>query len=151
MIIVLQRVAEASVTVGDEHVGSIGTGHLALVCALGDDVEADVDWLADKVVDLRLFPDEVGRTNRDLLDVGGQVLVVSQFTLAADWRKGRRPGFTRAASPERAQELVARFAQRLEQRGVGVAHGRFGAIMDVRLLNSGPFTLVLDSAQRPAG
>jgi len=150
VIVVLQRVAEASVTVDDELVGAIGVGYLALACGLADDQPEAVDWLADKLVDMRLFPDEQGRTNLDLRDVGGAVLVVPQFTLAADWRKGRRPSFTRAAPPEQARALVARLVARLKERGVPVAEGRFGAMMDVRLHNSGPFTLVLDSAERPA-
>ena len=149
MIVVAQRVREASVTVEGEVVGRIEGGLLLLACALSDDTEEEVAWLADKIADLRLFADEEGRTNRSLLEVGGAALVVPQFTLAADWRKGRRPSFTRAAPPEQAQAGVARLVAGLEARGLPVEQGRFGAMMDVRLWNEGPFTLVLDSAESP--
>ncbi|RKY21507.1 MAG: D-tyrosyl-tRNA(Tyr) deacylase [Planctomycetota bacterium] len=149
MIVVAQRVSRASVTVDGERVGAIEHGLCLLVCALDDDLEPDVEWLADKLVDLRLFADEEGLSNRSLLDVGGSALVVPQFTLAADWRKGRRPSFTRSAEPARARQLVDCLSARLGQRGVSVAAGRFGAMMALELLNDGPFTLVLDSRQSP--
>lgn len=151
MIVVVQRVSEARVRVDDEVVGEIGHGFLLLTCALEGDAEDEVDWLADKLADLRVFADDEGKSNRSLLDVGGAALVVSQFTLAADWRKGRRPSFVRAAEPTRAAELVERLARGLERREVTVARGRFGAMMSVELVNDGPFTLVLDGAQRSAG
>ncbi len=145
MIVVAQRVREAAVRVGDEVVGEIGPGLCLLVCAVQGDTREEVLWLANKIVDLRVFPDEDGRSQRSLMDVGGAALVVSQFTLAAEWRKGRRPGFTKAASPERAQELLAAFERELQSRGVPVAQGRFGAMMQLSLCNDGPFTLHLDS------
>lgn len=149
MIVVLQRVARAAVRVGDEVVGEVGRGLCLLCCSVPDEQDADVDWLADKVVDLRVFDDADGRTNLSLLDVGGAALVVPQFTLAAAWRKGRRPSFTGSAPPDVAGPRLDRFVARLEARGVPTAGGRFGAEMAVELVNQGPFTLVLDSAERP--
>jgi D-tyrosyl-tRNA(Tyr) deacylase len=148
VIIVAQRVREAAVRVDAEVVGEIRRGLCLLACAVHEDTDEEVRWLADKIADLRMFPDEEGRTNRSLLEVGGEALVVSQFTLAADWRKGRRPGFTRAAPPEDARRLVGLLEVRLRERGVVTASGRFGAAMDVSLCNEGPFTLVLDSRSR---
>jgi D-tyrosyl-tRNA(Tyr) deacylase len=148
MIVVAQRVTEAAVTVEGETVGRIGRGLCLLACAVHRDTDEEVLWLADKIVDLRMFPDGEGRTNCSLLDVRGEALVVSQFTLAADWRKGRRPGFTRAAPPEEAQRLVALLDEQLRERGVSTAGGRFGTMMQVSICNDGPFTLLLDSRQR---
>ncbi|MCB9897141.1 MAG: D-tyrosyl-tRNA(Tyr) deacylase [Planctomycetes bacterium] len=148
MIVVVQRVARAAVAVEGEVVGEIGRGLLLLACGVTNDRDDDVLWLADKIVDLRVFPDLQGLTNLSLSDVGGSALVVSQFTLAADWRKGRRPSFLRAAPPEEGERLVALLAARLSERGVPVSEGRFGAMMEVSLVNDGPFTLVLDGAQR---
>ncbi|MFT7465369.1 MAG: D-tyrosyl-tRNA(Tyr) deacylase, partial [Pseudohongiellaceae bacterium] len=113
MIIVVQRVSRARVLVDEAVVGEIETGLALLVCALSGDGEADINWLADKVCDLRLFPDSDGRTNLALTDVGGGALVIPQFTLAADWRKGRRPSFTKAAPPEEGRVALERFAARL--------------------------------------
>lgn len=149
MIVVVQRVTEAAVRVDGEVVGAIDHGLCLLACALAADTDAQVDWLADKIVDLRIFADDEGRTNRSLIETGGAVLVVPQFTLAADWRKGRRPSFTRAAPPDVGVPLLARLVSRLRERGVTVSEGRFGAMMSVSLCNDGPFTLVLDSAQMP--
>lgn len=148
MIAVLQRVRSARVVVAGETVGEIGRGLTVLACSVEDEREADVDWLADKIAEMRLFPDERGRAEHSLLDVGGGALVVPQFTLAADWRKGRRPSFLRAAPPELAAERVERLAQGLARRGLTVARGRFGADMAVELINEGPYTLVLDTAVR---
>ena len=148
MIVVAQRVREAAVSVDGELVGEIRLGLCLLACAVRDDTVEEVSWLADKIVDMRMFPDTDGRTNCSLLDVEGEALVVSQFTLAADWRKGRRPGFTKAAPPEDARRLVGVLESRLQERGVVCASGRFGAEMDVSLCNEGPFTLVLDSRSR---
>ncbi len=145
MIVVAQRVSRAEVLVAGEQVGAIERGLCLLTCALAGDTVDAIEWLADKVADLRLFPDDEGRTNLSLLDVAGGALVVPQFTLAADWRKGRRPSFTRAAPPVEGERAVRRFAERLALRGVPVAGGRFGALMTVPLVNDGPFTLVLDS------
>ena len=148
MIVVAQRVREASVKVDGEVVGQIGHGLCLLACAVQQDTDAEVVWLADKIADLRMFADGEGRTNDSLLDVQGEALVVSQFTLAADWRRGRRPGFTRAAPPEEARRLVQLLEERLQERGVSTAHRRFGAEMDVSICNEGPFTLLLDSRSR---
>jgi D-tyrosyl-tRNA(Tyr) deacylase len=143
---VVQRVGEASVTVDGEVVGEIGPGLLILVGAEADDTEADAVAVADKLAGLRIFRDGDGRMNRSIVDVGGAALVVSQFTLLADVRRGRRPSFTRAAPPEIAEPLVAALAADLRTRGIPVAEGRFGAMMDVRLLNDGPVTIVVETA-----
>lgn len=145
MRLVVQRVTRASVRVGDEPLGEIGLGAVVLVGIGRDDDEATVDRMADRLVALRYFRDAEGRTNLAALDVGGAYLVVSQFTLYADTSRGRRPGFTDAAAPELAATLVERFAERLRGHGPAVETGRFGAEMEVDLVNDGPFTLVLDS------
>jgi D-tyrosyl-tRNA(Tyr) deacylase len=146
--VVLQRVTHASVAVDGDAVASIGTGFVLLVGVGRDDDEGDAEYLASKIVGLRIFRDAEGKTNDDLATVGGEALVVSQFTLFADTRKGRRPSFVSAAEPARAAELVERFAIELEGHGVRVGRGVFGAEMAVDLLNDGPFTLVFDSATR---
>ena len=145
MRIVVQRVKGASVRVDGEMVGEIGRGALVLLGIGDDDDAALADRMADKLAGLRYFPDAEGRTNLTVADVGGSFLVVSQFTLYADLRRGRRPGFTDAAMPDVAEPLVERFVARLRELGHGVETGRFGAMMDVALVNDGPFTLVLDS------
>ena len=145
MRIVLQRVAHAAVVVEDRDVSSIGTGFLLFVGVGRDDTEAQAEQLAAKIVSLRIFRDLEGKTNLDLEAVEGAALVVSQFTLYADTRKGRRPSFVYAAEPTRAAALVEYFARALEARGVRVSRGEFGAEMAVSLLNDGPFTLVLDT------
>jgi len=144
----LQRTSGARVRVGDETVGEIASGLVVLLGVGPDDDEAIADGLARRVTELRIFEDEAGRTNRSLLDVGGGVLLVSQFTLYADTRRGRRPGFTGAAAPELAERLYVRFAATLRELGVVVATGRFGAVMAVELVNNGPFTIWLDTAER---
>jgi len=149
MIVVLQRVSRASVSAGGQTVGAIGTGVCLLAGVLKGDVEADALWLADKIASLRVFDDTAGKTNLALGDIGGAVLLVPQFTLAADWRHGRRPSFTDAALAPEAQALLACFATRLREQGHRVAEGRFGAEMTVELVNAGPFTVVLDSRERP--
>jgi D-tyrosyl-tRNA(Tyr) deacylase len=136
------------VRVAGSIVGEVGTGLVVLLGVGPDDDEAVTDALARRVTELRIFDDEAGRTNRSLLDVGGGVLVVSQFTLYADTRRGRRPGFTGAAPPELAERLYLRFADTLRALGVEVATGRFGAVMEVELVNDGPFTIWLDTAER---
>jgi D-tyrosyl-tRNA(Tyr) deacylase len=146
MRIVLQRVTGASVRVGDEVIGAIEHGLLLLVGIAPDDVEVDLDKVASKVCQLRIFEDEAGKMNRSLLDVGGDVLAVSQFTLYGDTAKGRRPSFVGAAPPDVAEPLFDAFVERLRVQGVDVATGRFGAKMDVELVNHGPVTLVLDLA-----
>lgn len=145
MRLVVQRVSRASVRVGDELLGEIGAGAMVLVGVGVDDSPEVVDRMADKLVGLRYFEDSEGRTNLPITDAGGAMLVVSQFTLYADLRRGRRPGFTTAALPELANPLVDRFIGRLRDAGLRVESGRFGAEMAVELLNDGPFTLVLDS------
>ena len=145
---VLQRTTGARVTADDEIVGEIGAGLVILLGVGPDDGEATADDLARKAAELRIFRDDDGRTNRSLLDVGGSALVVSQFTLFADTRRGRRPGFTGAAPPEAAERLYLRFAESLRALGVSVATGRFGAEMTVTLVNDGPFTIWLDTDER---
>jgi D-aminoacyl-tRNA deacylase len=144
----LQRTTGARVRVGDEVVGEIGAGLVILLGVGPDDGEAVADELARKAAELRIFRDDDGRTNRSLLDIGGDALVVSQFTLYADTRRGRRPGFTGAATPELAEHLYLRFAESLRGLGATVATGRFGAEMAVELVNDGPFTIWLDTTER---
>jgi D-aminoacyl-tRNA deacylase len=146
MRVVLQRVSRAAVTVGGDRVSEIGRGYLLLVAAGADDGEGEVERLAEKIVNLRVFPDSEGRMNLPLADVGGEVLVVSQFTLYGDVRRGRRPSWTGVAPPEVAEERIEAFARALEARGVRVARGVFRADMQVELVNDGPVTLVLDTA-----
>ncbi len=145
MRVVLQRVREANVTVEGRVVGEIGVGHLLLVAFKASDTTDHVEWMADKVVGLRIFQDDAGKMNRTLADVDGSILVVSQFTLYGDLRKGRRPSFIEAAPPETAILLYDRFVNLLDARHPGmVATGKFGAIMDVSLTNDGPVTLVIE-------
>jgi len=144
----LQRTSGARVRVGNEVVGEVGPGLVVLLGIGPDDDEAVADALARRVTELRIFDDADGRTNLSLTDVGGGALVVSQFTLYADTRRGRRPGFTGAAAPELAERLYVRFADDLRGLGVEVATGRFGAVMAVELVNDGPFTIWLDTADR---
>jgi D-tyrosyl-tRNA(Tyr) deacylase len=141
----LQRVAEARVTVRGENVGQIGRGWLVLLGVGHADTEAIADSLADKVVGLRCFEDAEGKTNLAIKDVDGAVLVVSQFTLYADLSRGRRPGFTSAAAPERAETLVNSFGEAVRRRGLQVERGVFGAHMQVSLVNDGPFTIWLEA------
>ena len=145
MRIVLQRVKNASVTVEGERISSIGPGLLLLVGVAGEDGEAEAEWLAKKVAGLRIFGDENGKMNLGVRDVGGEVLAVSQFTLIADTRKGKRPSFVAAAPPEEAEQLFNYFCERLRTAGVGsVETGSFGAMMDVALVNDGPVTIILE-------
>jgi len=144
----LQRTTRAAVRVEGETVGDIGPGLVILLGVGPDDTETVADDLARRAAELRIFRDDERRTNRSLLDVGGAALVVSQFTLFADTRRGRRPGFTGAASPDLAERLYLRFALSLRGLGVTVATGRFGAEMAVELVNDGPFTIWLDTDER---
>ena len=148
MRLVVQRVSRAAVRVEAVTIAEIGRGALVLVGVAHGDTPEVGDRLADKLAGLRYFEDAEGRTNLSLADAGGGFLVVSQFTLLADVRRGRRPGFTDAALPDVAEPLVERFAERLRQQGYEVATGRFGASMEVELVNDGPFTLVIDSEER---
>ncbi len=144
----LQRVTRAEVRVDDAPVGAIGPGLLVLLGVGNDDDAATADSLARRICELRIFEDEAGKSNRSLLDVGGAALVVSQFTLYADTRRGRRPGFTAAAPPDVARALWRRVATEIQARGVRVAVGEFGAEMAVELVNDGPFTIWLDTEDR---
>lgn len=142
---VLQRVSQARVEVADETVGAISRGLLVLLGVEQEDTEEDAEQLAKKTAELRLFEDDGGKMNLSVEDIGGEVLVVSQFTLAADCRKGRRPGFSRAAPPEEANRLYQHYIALLRQRGLTVATGQFQAMMQVNLTNDGPVTFLLDS------
>ena len=144
MRVLLQRVSRAEVRVGDRVTGAIGHGFLLLVGLTHDDDEARLAWMAEKVAGLRLFMDDDGKMNRSLADVGGAVLVVSQFTLYGDARKGRRPSFVDAARPEVAIPLYERFVALLREQGLRVETGEFGATMQVELVNDGPVTLWLE-------
>ena len=145
MRVCIQRVKQASVTVERELVGEIGPGMLVLVGIGQEDGEEEVVQMVEKLVGLRIFQDDEGKMNRSLLDMQGEMLVVSQFTLWGDCRKGRRPSFTSAAEPELAERLYERFVERVAGQGVHVATGQFAAQMDVALVNDGPVTLVLES------
>jgi D-tyrosyl-tRNA(Tyr) deacylase len=149
MRVVLQRVREAHVDVAGETVGSITTGLLILLGVASTDAPADADYLAEKIIHLRIFPDEEHRMNRSILEVGGALLVVSQFTLYGDCRKGRRPSFDAAAPPEQARQLYEYFIERLSSRNVIVRTGVFQAEMQVHLVNDGPVTFILDSPDKP--
>lgn len=142
---VIQRVKESAVTVEGREVGRIGRGLLVLLGVARGDTPKDADYLLDKTLHLRIFEDEAGKMNRSLLDVGGALLVVSQFTLYGDCRKGRRPSFVQAAPPEKAEELYEYFVGQARERGISVATGKFRAMMDVALVNDGPVTLILES------
>jgi D-tyrosyl-tRNA(Tyr) deacylase len=144
----IQRVSEASVTVDNEVIGQIGSGLLVLVCAMRGDDQAQADYLVKKISKLRIFQDEAGKMNRSVSDIEGSVLVVSQFTLAAETHRGNRPGFSSAAPPAEGEALYGYFADQLEVQGIPVERGSFGADMKVRLLNDGPVTIWMDSAER---
>jgi len=143
--IVLQRVKNASVSVSGERISEVGSGLLLLVGIARGDVETAADWLAEKVAGLRIFADDDGKMNLDVREAGGEVLAVSQFTLLADTRKGKRPSFVDAAPPEEAESLFDHFCEKLREAGVSsVKTGSFGAMMDVALTNDGPVTIVLE-------
>ncbi|MCX8071948.1 MAG: D-aminoacyl-tRNA deacylase [Candidatus Binatia bacterium] len=145
---VVQRVSRACVRVEGHVVGAIGPGLLVLLGVAAGDSEADARWLCDKILNLRIFSNEAGKFDRSVLDIGGGVLVVSQFTLLADVAKGRRPSFTGAALPEQAHSLYEYFARLVKQSGLPTATGEFGAHMEVELVNDGPVTIVIDSPNR---
>jgi D-tyrosyl-tRNA(Tyr) deacylase len=144
----LQRTTGARVRVDGEVIGAIGPGLVVFLGIGPADDETTADALARRVTELRIFEDDDGRTNRSLMDIGGEILAISQFTLYADTRRGRRPGFTAAAPPDLAERLYLRFAEAVRSLGVGVATGEFGAVMAVELVNDGPFTIWLDTAER---
>jgi D-tyrosyl-tRNA(Tyr) deacylase len=145
MRVVIQRVKSAFITVGSETVGSIGKGLLVLLGIATSDSFDDAEYLADKTVNLRIFEDENHKMNRSLLDAGGEILVVSQFTLLGDCKKGRRPSFVNAASPDLAEKLYQKFVECIQHKGVSVKTGRFQAKMEVSLINEGPVTLIIES------
>jgi D-tyrosyl-tRNA(Tyr) deacylase len=142
---VVQRVTRCSVAVKEDTVGQIGHGLLVLLGVARDDEPGDADWMAAKIAHLRIFEDEAGKLNRSVIDIGGHVLVVSQFTLYGDCRKGRRPSFVQAAAPEKGDALYRRVVERIQAQGLDVATGRFGHLMDVSLINHGPVTLIIES------
>ena len=141
----VQRVSQARVDVDERAIGEIGYGFLILVCAVDGDNEADTELLARKIAKLRILRDDQGKMNRSILDAGGDALVVSQFTLAADLSRGNRPGFSRAAAPDVGRELYQRFCRLLAEQGLAVETGEFGAEMAVSLVNDGPVTIWMDS------
>ncbi len=145
MLAVIQRVRSSSVSVDGRTIGRIRKGLMVLLGVARPDETEDADYLAKKIVHLRIFEDSAGKMNRSLLETGGQMLVVSQFTLIGDCTKGRRPSFVHAAGPEKADALYERFIDRVRQNGVTVETGRFGAMMDVTLINDGPVTLIMES------
>ena len=149
MIAVLQRASEGKVTVEDRITGEIGTGLVILLGVAKGDSEEDADFLADRIAGFRIFNDEDGKMNLSIRDVSGAALVISQFTLVGDWRKGRRPSFTSAATPEEGERLYEYFCGQLRQLEVPVQTGEFGAMMDVSLINDGPVTFVMDSRKQP--
>jgi D-tyrosyl-tRNA(Tyr) deacylase len=142
---VIQRVKESSVTVKNEIIGKIGRGLLVLLGVANEDKADDAEYLADKIANLRIFEDDKGKMNRSLLETGGEMIVVSQFTLLGDCRKGRRPSFMNAADPEKANELYEHFVKEVRQKGVSVKTGRFRAMMEVSLINDGPVTIILEN------
>ena len=144
---VLQRVSRAHVSVGDEVVGTIGPGLLALLAVGRNDAKADAEYLAAKVIGLRIFEDESGKMNLSLAETHGAVLAVSQFTLYGDARKGKRPSFDEAAPPELARKLYEHFVSKIREAGIACETGRFQAMMQVELINDGPVTILLDSAR----
>jgi D-tyrosyl-tRNA(Tyr) deacylase len=145
VIAVVQRITEGDVRIQDEIVGEIGPGLLVLLGVSQTDEKKDADYLAEKIVHLRIFGDDEGKMNLSLVDTGGEMLVVSQFTLLGDCRKGRRPSFVRAAPPDKAEALYEVFMDRVRAKGVSVASGTFQAMMAVSLVNDGPVTLIVES------
>jgi D-tyrosyl-tRNA(Tyr) deacylase len=142
---VVQRVKSSSVKTGDGIVAQIGNGLLVLLGVAKGDTAEDADYLAQKIINLRIFEDQDGKMNRSLLETGGELLAVSQFTLIADCRKGRRPSFIGAADPEKATDLYERFVKTVHQKGVRIQTGRFRAMMEVALINDGPVTVIIES------
>ncbi|HSO66940.1 MAG TPA: D-aminoacyl-tRNA deacylase [Desulfatirhabdiaceae bacterium] len=145
MIAVIQRVKQSSVAINGSVIGRIGGGMLTLLGVAEPDTVHDVDFLTEKLVNLRIFEDKSGKMNRSLVDIHGEMLVVSQFTLLADCKKGRRPSFVAAARPEKAIPLYERFIEQIRKAGLPVQTGQFGAMMDVTLINDGPVTLIVES------
>ena len=142
---VVQRVKQSSVKAGNEIVGQIESGLLVLLGVARDDTVKDADYLVNKIINLRIFEDQDGKMNRSLLETGGELLAVSQFTLLADCRKGRRPSFVEAAQPQKAIDLYTKFVDLVREKGVKVQTGRFRAMMEVALINDGPVTVIIES------
>ena len=142
---VVQRVKQSSVKAGNEIVGQIGRGLLVLLGVAKDDTAKDADFLVNKIINLRIFEDQDGKMNRSLLETGGELLAVSQFTLLADCRKGRRPSFVEAAQPQKAIDLYTKFVDLVREKGIKVETGRFRAMMEVALINDGPVTIIIES------
>ena len=142
---VVQRVKESAVTVNGELVGKIGKGLLVLLGVAVKDTEKEAEWLADKIANLRIFEDDGGKMNHSLIDIGGEMLVVSQFTLLGDCRKGRRPSFIEAAAPNSANALYEFFVEQIRAKGLSAATGQFRAMMEVSLVNDGPVTLIVET------
>jgi D-tyrosyl-tRNA(Tyr) deacylase len=142
---VVQRVKQSSVKAGNEIVGEIGRGLLVLLGVARDDTANDADYLVNKIINLRIFEDQDGKMNRSLIETGGELLAVSQFTLLADCRKGRRPSFVDAAEPQKAADLYEKFVDLVREKGVKVQTGRFRAMMEVALINDGPVTVIIES------
>lgn len=145
MKVIIQRAKNASVTVEDKVIGEIEKGFVLLVGVTHEDTIEDAEYLVNKLVNIRIFEDQDGKMNLSLMDVKGSVLSISQFTLFADTRKGRRPSFIKAAKPQQASELYKKFNELIEKEGIVVETGEFGAMMDVQLTNTGPVTIILDS------
>ena len=144
---VIQMVKSASVSISDEIVGECGIGALILVCAMKNDTVSQIEKLAKKITKMRIYQDEDNKMNRSLIDINGEALVISQFTLAADLKRGNRPGFSEAAEPEKAKHLYSHFVSCLKQNGISTQTGEFGSEMAVKLTNDGPVTICLDSDQ----
>ncbi len=147
MIAVIQRVSKADVSIDSKIKGKIKEGLVILLGVATGDTEADANFLADKICGLRIFPDKQGKMNISLKDSGGSALIISQFTLCGDWRKGRRPSFTKAAKPNEGEKLYDYFCKVIDEQNIHIETGEFGAMMDVSLVNNGPVTFVLDSKQ----
>lgn len=145
MIAVIQRVSQASISVKGEEIARIDDGLLILLGVMDSDSEFDCTYLVNKIINFRIFNDNNNKMNLSIKDVNGEMLVVSQFTLCADWLKGRRPSFVKAATPEKGEELYKKFVDDLRNNGMSTKTGQFGAMMDVKLINDGPVTFVLDS------
>jgi len=142
---VVQRVKQSSVKAGNEIVGQIGSGLLVLLGVARGDTASDANYMVNKIINLRIFEDQDGKMNRSLIDTGGELLAVSQFTLLADCRKGRRPSFVDAAEPQQATDLYEKFVDLVREKGVSVQTGRFQAMMEVALINDGPVTIIIES------
>ena len=148
MKVVIQRVLSASVSVNNKQISSINQGLLILLGVLKEDTSADLDYLVNKTIGLRIFNDKNANINLSIEDVGGDILVVSQFTLCADTRKGLRPSFINAATPEMANNVYQQYCDKLREANISVLTGQFGAMMEVKLINDGPVTIILDSRER---